>query len=132
MAEQRSSPPLRVLVVDDVPDARASLSMLLTLWGHEPREAADGPAALRVAADFRPDVALVDLGLPGMSGLKLAPRLRELPGLERCRLAAVSGAGLPEDLVRCRAAGFERHFLKPLNLAALQTYLGDAAVARPG
>lgn len=131
MTGQRSPLALRVLVVDDVADARASLRMLLTLWGHGSREAADGAAALRVAADFGPDVALIDLGLPAMSGLELAVRLRELPGLGRCRLVAVSEHGLEEDLERCRSAGFEQHFLKPPDVAALEAYLGAAAGAPP-
>src|SRR4051794_19881308 len=102
----------RILIVDDCPDTRLTFRLLLSRLGHEVREAADGPRALELAGPFCPDVVLLDIGLPGMDGFEVARRLRELPALASAVLVAVTGHGQPEDVERCRQAGFRRHLLK--------------------
>jgi signal transduction histidine kinase/ActR/RegA family two-component response regulator len=117
---------VRVLIVDDNKDAAESLTMLLRLWGHEVAVAHDGPAALRAAAGQRPEVALLDIGLPGMDGYELARQLRQQPGLGRTVLVAVTGWGQEEDRRRSAEAGFDHHLTKPVELAALQELLAQA------
>ena len=112
-----------MLVVDDNFDAADSLGQLLRLQGHEVGSVHDGPAALELAAAFAPDVALLDIGLPGMNGLELARRLRQLEGLQDILLIAQTGWGQEEDRIRSREAGFDHHLVKPLGLAALQAPL---------
>jgi signal transduction histidine kinase/DNA-binding response OmpR family regulator len=116
--------PLRVLVVDDNRDAADSLSMLLALQGHTPEVAYSGDEAIRCAETFRPDVALLDIGLPGMNGYELAQRLRAMPELQAIRLIAITGYGQVEDHERSRAAGFDDHMVKPVEQSALQRSLG--------
>jgi CheY-like chemotaxis protein len=120
---------MRVLVVDDCPDTRVSLRLLLGLWGHDTREVADGPSALVAAEDFLPQAVLLDLGLPGLNGYEVARRLRLLDGLAGALLLAVSGFGEERDVEQSRAAGFDGHLLKPLDLGELERLLG--APARP-
>ncbi|GAB2914055.1 hypothetical protein GCM10027093_60670 [Paraburkholderia jirisanensis] len=115
--------PWRVLVVDDNHDAADSLSMLLALQGHTPEVAYSGDEAIRCAEVFRPDVALLDIGLPGMNGYELAQKLRALPNLESIRLIAITGYGQLEDRQRSRAAGFDDHMVKPVDQSALQRSL---------
>ncbi len=114
---------LRILVVDDNLDAAELLATTAQMMGHVARVAQDGPAGLRVAADFRPDVALLDIGLPVMDGYELAGHLRELPGLESIRLIAVTGYSQEADRAQAAAAGFERHLIKPIRLEQLQALL---------
>ena len=97
--------------------------MLLRLWGHEVAVAHDGPAALRAAEGQRPEVALLDITLPGMDGYELARRLRSQPGLERIALVALTGWGQEEDRRRSQEAGFAHHLTKPVDLSALQELL---------
>src|SRR4051812_39233517 len=101
-------PRLRVLVVDDIADARLALRLLLKLWGHEVAEAADGPGALRAAEAFRPDVVLLDISMPGMSGHEVARCLRER-GLRPSLLVAVTGYGREADVRAAMDAGFDHH-----------------------
>ena len=115
--------PLRVLVVDDCPDMRGTLRILLGLWGHEVREAGDGHAALGLAATFQPDTVLLNIGLPALDGYQVARHLRQLPGLEHILLIAVTGYGSAEDLAACRAAGFDHHLLKPFDPIELERLL---------
>src|SRR6202035_1696475 len=105
---------VRVLIVDDNVDAAESLAMLLRLWGHEVAVAHDGPGALRAAETQPPEVALLDIGLPGMDGYELARRLRPQPGLERTVLVALTGWGQEEDRRRSQEAGFDHHLVKPV------------------
>jgi CheY-like chemotaxis protein len=120
--------PLRVLVVDDCPDTRTTLRMLLRQWGHESREAADGPAALKAAREFRPDVVLLDLGLPGdIDGYGVARRLRADESLRGALLVAVTGFGQSGDVDRCREAGFDHHLLKPFDARQLGFLLSSRA-----
>ncbi|WP_165252223.1 PAS domain S-box protein [Paludisphaera soli] len=107
-------PRRRVLVVDDNVDAARSLSWLLEkLYGQEVRIAHDGPGALAVAEEFRPEFVLLDIGMPGMDGYEVAGRLRGRPELRRTRIVALTGWGQEADLARTRAAGFDHHLVKP-------------------
>ncbi|HEY1376236.1 MAG TPA: ATP-binding protein [Gemmataceae bacterium] len=121
--------PLKVLVVDDNVDAARMAGLLLKLWGHDARTAHDGPAALAVADTFRPDVVLLDIGLPGLNGYEVADRLRAVPGLAGVRLVAVTGYGHEEDRRRSAAAGFAGHLVKPVEPAALEAIVGRPAAA---
>ena len=105
--------------------------MLLTLaHGHDVLEADDGAAAVALALDERPDVALVDLGLPGLDGLEVARRIRAVLGRDEIYLVALTGYGEEEDRVRAEAAGFDVHFVKPVDIPALAKLLADVAAAR--
>jgi two-component system CheB/CheR fusion protein len=119
------APGRRVLVVEDNPDAAESLALLLRAAGHEVRVAADGPAALEAAAAFRPQVVLLDIGLPKMDGYEVARRLRRGAGRDGLLLVALSGYGQEEDRRRSRAAGFDAHLVKPADLDALQELLAE-------
>lgn len=110
---------MRVLVVDDNIDAAEMLAEWLNAIGHRVRVAADGPTALEIAAEFKPDVALLDIGLPVMDGYEVARRLREQPGCARMRLIALTGYGQESDHDRSRRAGFEDHLVKPVDLDAI-------------
>src|SRR5262249_47711230 len=103
---QVRSPGRRVLVVDDHTHAARALADILHELGHMPTVAEDGPTALAKAAEFKPHVALLDIGLPVMDGYELARRLREQPEMRRVRLFAITGYGQESDRIRSRAAGF--------------------------
>jgi len=119
----------RILVVEDNADVREMLQAALTVEGHDVRAVADGAAALATAADMRPEVAIIDIGLPGMDGYELAGALRaQFKG--ELRLIALSGYGLADDLRRSSAAGFEAHLVKPVDPIRLAALLG-AETARP-
>jgi CheY-like chemotaxis protein len=113
-------------VVDDNVDAAESLALALRLTGHDVRVAHDGPAALEAARDTRPDVVLLDLGMPVMDGFEVARQLRREPGLEGVRLVALTGWGQEEDRRRTRAAGFDEHLVKPVDLGTVQAMLAGA------
>ena len=112
--------PSRVLVVDDNDDATMLMSEALDSLGYEVRTAPDGPTALRVAAEFKPQIALLDIGLPVMDGYELARRLRATTGSEPLRLVAVTGYGQQENARRSLEVGFEAHLVKPIALEQLQ------------
>lgn len=112
----------RILVIDDSADSLESLGMLLTMMGHEVRTSLSGQEALEIAPDFKPDLVMCDLGMPGMSGYDLAPRLRGELGVET-RLVALTGYGSDEDKQRTRAAGFDGHMVKPVDIDALKIIL---------
>ena len=99
----------RILVVDDNKDAANSLAALMQAWGHQTRVAHVGSAALEIAREFRPQVVLLDLGLPGISGYDVALQLRQQAGRERALLVAVTGYGQEEDRRRTQDAGFDAH-----------------------
>jgi CheY-like chemotaxis protein len=109
----------RVMIVDDNRDAAESLAMLLSLDGHRTHAVFTAQAALDGVMTFRPDVVLLDIGLPEMDGYQVAQKIRSLPGMERIRIVAVTGYGQSGDLKRCRAAGFDDHLVKPVDPAAL-------------
>jgi PAS domain S-box-containing protein len=105
---------MKVLLVDDNVDAAQMLGMLLTQHGHTVEICHDPITALAKVASLQPDLAVLDIGLPQMSGHDLAQLVRRTPGGEQCRLVALSGYGQPDDLARSRAAGFEMHLVKPV------------------
>jgi CheY-like chemotaxis protein len=107
------------MVIDDNIDAAETLADLVAILGHEVRAAHDGPTGIAAAAEFRPDVVLLDIGLPGMDGYEVARRLRA--GAANAVLVAVSGYGREEDRAASRAAGFVHHFVKPIDFDALQS-----------
>jgi CheY-like chemotaxis protein len=109
----------RILIVDDNRDVADSLGMLLTLLNQEVRIAYDGLAALALAADFRPELVLLDLGMPTLDGYETAARLRAQPWGGEIPLVALTGWGQEEDRRRSRAAGFDRHLVKPIDGQAL-------------
>ena len=117
---------LRVLVVEDHADNRESLVYLLRQLGHEAQGAEDGLRALPLLASGGFDLAFVDIGLPGMDGYEVARRARA-NGVPNVHLVALTGYGQPEDRERSRAAGFDGHIAKPLDLATL-----DAVLTRVG
>jgi CheY-like chemotaxis protein len=123
----------RVLVVDDNHDAAESMRMLLQVLGHETRAAYDGNDAVAIAAEYRPDVVFLDLGMPGMDGYQLARALRVLPGFENVTLVALTGFGSEEHRRKTIEAGIDRHLVKPVELAALQRALAprEGAAAEP-
>jgi PAS domain S-box-containing protein len=114
----------RVLVIEDNLDAALSLCEVLELGGHEVAIAYQGPEGLAKAAEFKPDIVLCDIGLPGMDGYEVARRLRTDPALACVLLVALSGYALPEDLQRAAAAGFDRHIAKPASLEELEQLVG--------
>ena len=120
---QSQAPRRRILVVDDNKDAANSLAMILTLEGHQVESVYTAHDALACALSFKPDVALLDIGLPEMNGYELARRLREQPEAREIRLVALTGYGQAEDKERARAAGFDDHLAKPADLRALQRTL---------
>ncbi len=110
----------RVLVVDDNVDAADTLAELLEAIGYATATAHDGPTALNIARTFRPDICLLDIGLPVMDGFEVAAKLREVEGLpEDLRIIAVTGYGQDSDRKRSRAAGFDAHVVKPVDLDLL-------------
>jgi PAS domain S-box-containing protein len=123
--------PCRILVVDDNRDSAESLAMLLRLLGHDVRTAYDGRLALQLAAAYRPDVALLDIGLPGLTGLEVCQRLRADPDLKRVVAVALTGYGLDEDKRRSGEAGFDAHLTKPVDIEALQELLGRPELTGP-
>jgi signal transduction histidine kinase len=119
-------PRVRILVVDDNADAALTLAELLALEGHETHVAHDGPSAVDAAKRLRPDVAILDIGLPGFDGLEVARRLRADPALKGLLLVALSGWVHPDDRARSREAGFDHHLAKPVQLEDLELVLLDA------
>lgn len=117
----------RILVVDDNADAAAALGMLLETMGHDVRVALDGPSALAVVGSQWPQVVLLDLGMPGMSGYEVAHQLREDPACAEITLVALTGWGQDEDRRRTQAAGFHHHLVKPVGLATLEELLATVS-----
>ncbi|BDB29276.1 response regulator (plasmid) [Cupriavidus sp. P-10] len=117
--------PKRILVVDDNADAAESTAMVLRLDGHEVKIASDGPSALQSAAEFHPEVILLDIGLPAMDGHEVARRLRAMPDFADTLLIALSGYAGEEHLGRARQAGFDHHLVKPAALAQLNRLIAS-------
>jgi CheY-like chemotaxis protein len=120
---------LRILIVDDHEDTAEMLSLLLAGKGHNTLVAFDGTTALAAAATFRPHIGLLDLSLPGMSGYELAQHLRMVPGLAHIRLVAVTGHGSDAHRERARAAGFDEHILKPVDMEMMDAVLASVRQA---
>jgi len=125
IASDRPPRRLRVLVIEDNRATADSLGLLLDLSGHEARVAYDGVAGVRAAREWPPDFVLCDLGLPGLDGYGVAAALRGHPVTARARLIAVTAYGSDEARRRCREAGFERHFVKPVDPDVLLDLLAD-------
>jgi signal transduction histidine kinase len=117
---------LRILLVDDNADARSTLTQALRAYGHHVSPAADALEAMRMVDDARPDVAVLDIGLPVVDGYELARQLRLRPG-KPIPMVAVTGYGQPEDKARARAAGFVAHFVKPVDVARLAGMVASLA-----
>ena len=115
--------PRRVLVVDDNQDAAHALRLLLQTDGHDVMVAADGAAGLALAREHRPDVVLLDIGLPTLNGYEIATRIRADPALKSTVLVAVTGYGQMHDRARASASGFDHHLVKPVEFRALQELL---------
>jgi len=113
----------RVLVVDDNRDSTETMAILVGMWGHDVRVAHDADEAMQAAAEFRPRVVLLDLGLPEVSGYEVAERLRGLPELAGVIIIAMTGYGQEEDRRRTREAGFAHHLTKPVHPDTLKEIL---------
>jgi len=124
---KQTGPSLQVLVVDDNVDAAGSLAMLLEASGHEVRLTHDGPTALEAALKNRPNVILLDLGLPGLNGFEVAKRLRQQPVFQNVVLIAMTGYGQEADRQRSFDAGFNHHLVKPADFGKVQEILATVS-----
>jgi PAS domain S-box-containing protein len=115
----------RVLVVDDNLDAAESLSLFLTELGHETRTLTEGQRVVEVAREFGPHVVVLDISLPDVSGFELARELRKLPELRGTRLVALTGYSQDEHRRRSQEAGFDQHWIKPVDLGVLERFLSS-------
>lgn len=113
----------RILVVDDNKDSTTSLSMMLSLMGHETRSAYNGVEAIEAAQVYLPEVILLDIGLPKLNGFDVCRKIRAHPWGRDVLIIALTGWGQEEDKRRAKEAGFDHHFTKPLNLAELEKLL---------
>jgi PAS domain S-box-containing protein len=130
--EDEDLPRWRVLVVDDNVDSARSMALLLgRMWGQEVEVALDGEEALARASSFRPDLVLLDLGLPGLSGYDVAERLRGPGGSVAPMLVAMTGWGNDDDLRRSSAAGFAHHLVKPVDLDRLRALIAEGPPPTP-
>ncbi|MRV70181.1 response regulator [Duganella sp. FT92W] len=118
-----------VLLIEDNDDGREMMAMMLSCYGFEVRHAADGLQGLEAAEQFRPDLALVDIGLPGIDGYEVARRLRSNPVTQDMKLIALTGYGLAEDQRRVLEAGFDLHLVKPVDIDNLMKAIGSCAPA---
>lgn len=118
---------LRVLVVDDNVDTVTTLALLVEQSGHDVRTAYDGPSVLEAALDYRPNVVLLDIGLPGLSGFEVAKQLRRQPALQNVVLVAMTGYGQESDRQRSKEAGFDHHLVKPGGFGAVLEILASVA-----
>jgi PAS domain S-box-containing protein len=116
-------PPIRILVVDDNVDAAESLMMMMKILGQDVRVAFDGPTALDIATQFRPELVFLDIGMPEMDGYEVARRIRGEPLTRDARLVALTGWGQVEDREHSRRAGFDEHLVKPADPAVLERVL---------
>ena len=123
----RDAPKQRIMIVEDNADARDMLRTMLELDGHLVYEAGDGAAGAEAIVSLRPDIAFVDIGLPGVDGYEVARRLRADARASRTKLVALTGYGQPEDARRARKAGFDLHLIKPVDPAILGTVLARLA-----
>ena len=127
LSEAASQPPRRrVLIVDDNTDAAHSLAMLMEIGGHQTQLCYDGQSALMEAEKFRPEVVLLDIGLPGLDGLEVARRIRAMNLSPRPMLVALTGYGQKDDIRRSREAGFDHHLVKPMDPQTLIALLASA------
>jgi two-component system, chemotaxis family, CheB/CheR fusion protein len=123
------APGRRILVVDDNVDGAVSLAMMLQILGHETRVVHDGQSAVDAATEFRPDVMLIDIGLPKLNGYQVCCRVREISWGARAVLIALTGWGQEEDRQRSKEAGFNLHLVKPVDPIALNQMLCSLLIA---
>src|SRR5208283_5026992 len=124
---QPTRPSLRVLVVDDNVDTVTTLTLLVQESGHDVRTAFDGSAVLEAALDYRPNVVLLDIGLPGLNGFEVAKQLRQQPALQKAVLVAMTGYGRESDRQRSQEAGFDHHLVKPGDFGKVLQILASVA-----
>jgi signal transduction histidine kinase len=124
-AQERAHGKPSVLLIEDNEDGREMMAMMLSCYGYEVQYAEDGLRGLEAAARFRPDLALVDIGLPGIDGYEVARRLRADPATRDIKLIALTGYGMAEDLRRVLDAGFDRHLVKPVDIDHLMEVIGS-------
>ena len=122
--------PLRVLVVEDRDDTRDAFRVLIGLWGYVCEAAASGAAAVHLTRAFRPDVVVMDIGLPDMDGYEAARAMRKASGMARAVFVALTANGCDEDAERSRVEGFAAHLVKPTNPAELRKLLDRLASER--
>ena len=126
--EEKVLPPLprrRILIVDDNQDAASSLAILLKMVGHETRVAHDGPSALGIVDEYKPEVILLDIGMPKMSGYEVCRRIREQADGDGMLIVAVTGWGQEEDRRKSEEAQFDGHMVKPVDPQALMKLLAE-------
>jgi len=114
----------RFLVVDDNHDSTEALRLLLEMRGHTVQVVHDGHGALQAAREFRPEVVLLDVGLPGLDGFEVVKRLRSTPETSQLLVIATTGYGREEDRARCLAAGFNHHVAKPVDVDRIEEIVG--------
>ena len=129
-SDPKTGPARRILVVDDNEDSAESLTILLSLAGHETHTAYDGLEAIEAAETFQPDVILLDIGLPKLNGFEVARKIREQPWGQAMVLVALTGWGQEEDRHRSREAGFNHHLTKPVDPLALTNLLAHSSLAQ--
>lgn len=120
-----------VLLIEDNDDGREMMAMMLNCYGYEVHHAADGLQGLQTAASQRPDIALVDIGLPGIDGYEVARRMRANPDTHHIKLIALTGYGLAEDQRRVLDAGFDLHLVKPVDIEHLLQAIGSCTASTP-
>jgi len=124
-APRAAGVPRKILVIEDQRDVREMFRRLLQNWGHEVGVAETGPAGVSAFREQQPDIAFIDIGLPGMDGFHVGRAIRRLPGGAVAVLVALTGHAMPEDRKRALEAGFDEHMAKPVDLARLEEMLGD-------
>jgi|SRR5215207_10470713 len=117
----------RVLIADDNEDSATMLSLIVKLQGHTVFTAFNGEQALELAEKERPDVLVLDIGMPQMDGYKVAQCIRRFPWGQRVKLIAATGYGEAQDVERAKAAGFDHHLLKPMEAEAIERLIRDEA-----
>ena len=113
----------RILIIEDNIDSAKTTQKLLELQGHKVQVAFGGQSGIKIAQTFRPDVIILDIGLPSMDGYEVAKRLRRLPETEGALLIALSGYGQAEDRKKSKEAGFDHHLVKPADMDQLQAFI---------
>ena len=121
-------PKRRILIADDLKDSADSLAILLSMSGHETQTAYDGEEAIRKANRLKPDIALLDIGMPKLNGYDLCKRIRAEEWGRHTFLVAVTGWGQEGDRRRAKEAGFDHHLVKPVDPAALMRLMATLAV----
>lgn len=114
-----------ILLIEDMADVRETMQTLLEIWGYQVETAEDGMQGLMRAVTLKPSIAIVDIGLPKMSGLEVARRIRKSCGLEGMLLIALTGFSCPSDRGRSLEAGFDAHFIKPVAIDVLASVLAE-------